>query len=317
MDVCGNIFLAETSKPAFEIRVGGARKEQFHHVMSFVDKKNQRFQIKMKNALSEQPMACLSTGCCVCTGYPAWYWRKRTLEALGANSDDYIEDFQCFQGYVTEICFIDLRKFDRRSECFIIESICFPACSLISTRMYIMEQEQMQPDPVDFQIINCSNTSHGWCPCYQLIGNQCADVVSCGNCLTDLCTLTVAGHMGAQIKAELDHSRTKPTSGYNGVVEVDSDVESTVESDDGADIDFQVPDYMHMERDLDDDAENKHVRVSKPVAQTETTKRRMEVDVPEGSAPGTMMVISCPNGKQRMIKIPPGLNPGDTMKVAY
>ena len=89
---------------------------------------------------------------------------------------------------------------------FCCEGCCCPVLSLSITRMFVMDAKQLRPDPMDYQIIQCSN-------CLQILSCICwlgamiipvlDDAAQIIDCIADAFTATVAGCMGAQISAEL------------------------------------------------------------------------------------------------------------------
>jgi hypothetical protein len=87
-----------------------------------------------------------------------------------------------------------------------LEGCCCPVFSLSMARIHLMDKKQIRPDPMDYQIIGCSN-------CLQLIScvldivamfvEQARDLAHIVDCIADLFTLSVAGCMGAQISHEI------------------------------------------------------------------------------------------------------------------
>jgi hypothetical protein len=74
--------------------------------------------------------------------------------------------------------------------------------------MYVMDAKNLHPDPVDYQIIRCTNClqiAACVCACAALIsGNDaCRDLSQCLNCVAELVMRTVEGCMGAQVGLEL------------------------------------------------------------------------------------------------------------------
>jgi len=82
------------------------------------------------------------------------------------------------------------------------------------TRIFVMDQKNLQPDPTDYQIMRCSNCLQiAACLCSiaaAISGNDaCQDASQCLNCLAECVVRTVMGCMGAQMGAEISHTLTQ------------------------------------------------------------------------------------------------------------
>jgi hypothetical protein len=69
-----------------------------------------------------------------------------------------IDDFVCFQNYIPACCCLDFPNMCRGSKTGLcLEGCCCPIFSLSIARIHLMDSKQMRPDPMDWQLIHCSN----------------------------------------------------------------------------------------------------------------------------------------------------------------
>jgi len=173
---------------------------------SLLEKQNQphQFALGLKDAPCAEPACCCLSFCGVPHGCTACWARKAVLEMY----DGGVENFVCCQGYIGKCCCIDPRECCKGSMTGLILEGCFcPVLSLSIARVHMMAMKQIRPDPIDYQLIACSN-------CLQL-GKCVIDIVAIFvrplrelahiiDLVSDCFTFSVAGCMGAQIYHEIN-----------------------------------------------------------------------------------------------------------------
>jgi len=164
------------------------------------------FAIPMKEAPCKEPLCCCLSCCCAGGGCTACWARKEVLEKVGGGMDSFV----MFQGYVGTICCCI-----QPAECcpgsplgLCIEGWCCPMLSLSIARLHMMNLLHLRPDPVDYQLIQCSNCLQCLsCLCNLaacLTNNEAIDnLAELIDLIADCVTLSVAGCMGAQVKAQM------------------------------------------------------------------------------------------------------------------
>jgi len=69
-----------------------------------------------------------------------------------------VDDFVCFQNYIPACCCLDFPNMCRGSKAGLyLEGCCCPIFALSIARIHLMDSKQMRPDPMDWQLIHCSN----------------------------------------------------------------------------------------------------------------------------------------------------------------
>jgi hypothetical protein len=69
-----------------------------------------------------------------------------------------VDDFVCFQNYIPACCCLDFPNMCRGSKAGLyLEGCCCPIFALSIARIHLMDSKQMRPDPMDYQLIHCSN----------------------------------------------------------------------------------------------------------------------------------------------------------------
>lgn len=176
---------------------------------SLLEKQNQphQFALGLKDAPCAEPACCCLSFCGVPHGCTACWARKAVLEMY----DGGVENFVCCQGYIGKCCCIDPRECCKGSMTGLILEGCFcPVLSLSIARVHMMAMKQIRPDPIDYQLIACSN-------CLQLAScvldiiaifvEPARDAALILDYVADCFTCSVAGCMGAQVKHEIDKDR--------------------------------------------------------------------------------------------------------------
>ena len=80
--------------------------------------------------------------------------------------------------------------------------------SISIARIHIMDLEQIRPDPMDYQLIQCSNFLQLLacvCQIAALVCNELQDLANLIDCIANAFTLSVSGCMIAQINKEIQH----------------------------------------------------------------------------------------------------------------
>lgn len=182
-------------------------KNQAQHVLySKLDKPN-TWETGMKDAPCAEPLACCCASLCFPCGFTTCYFRKAAIEEWGKFPDDY----QCFQGYIPGgCCGSCLKPCIEGSQgnvcCLCLEGCCCPLNGLQCTRFYVMDAEDLQPDPCDWKIIECSNCLQLLsciCHCAAMFYPDLEEAAELIDCIADCFTVSMAGCMGAQLCAQI------------------------------------------------------------------------------------------------------------------
>mmetsp|Transcript_25067 Transcript_25067/g.58087 ORF Transcript_25067/g.58087 Transcript_25067/m.58087 type:complete len:251 (+) Transcript_25067:126-878(+) len=104
----------------------------------------------MVNAPCADPCCCLASLLFPCCS--AMYVRK---EVLGGS----LERYKCCQGYYDCMCFKagSLGEESMPEVCLCLEALLCEACSISSSRFFIMDTRSIQPDPCDTRLIRLNN----------------------------------------------------------------------------------------------------------------------------------------------------------------
>jgi len=161
------------------------------------------FAVGLHNACCAEPCCCILSSLGSPLGCTACWARKAVLDRYYNGLDDYV----CCQGYWPRCCCVDVPNCCRGSPAGLcLEGFCCGPFSLSIARIHLMHSKRIRPDPMDYQVIACSN-------CLQFIScildiaaifaKELRDLAHLVDLLADLVTCSVAGCMGAQIKHEL------------------------------------------------------------------------------------------------------------------
>lgn len=210
------IFLLCPSTPPEKAHATGASGAGMNKLLEYQGMPN-AFQVNLLGACPADPLCC----CCgffgAGLGCTACWARKSTLEAFGNGIDDYT----CCQNYIPACCCCGGQDSCKGNMCAMCcEGLCCPILSLSIARIYVMDIKQIHPDPVDYQIIACSN-------CLQIISciihiiaifvEQLREAARIIDCIADLFTLSVAGCMAAQLNVEMNYWASQGTTGMTNV----------------------------------------------------------------------------------------------------
>lgn len=178
------------------------------------------FQVNLQNACCKNPCCCLFGTALLPCGISSCWARKRSLETFGNGMNDY----QCCQGYMGDkCCCCSAPKCQGSSVGLCLESLCCPILSMSISRIYVMEQKLLHPDPADYQIIRCSNCLQcAACIChiFACFCEEAREGAQILQCIADCYTCSMGGCMAAQIKAEVDAGPRTPMTAIQYATEV-------------------------------------------------------------------------------------------------
>jgi len=218
------VFCMFSDAPPSEAKGKGSKGASQAKMIELKDNPN-TFETNLCNAPSKNCPCCILGSCCAPCGFSACYTRDAALKAFGNG----VEDYMCCQGYAPKCCcFTPGNMGDKGScPCMICEGCCFPVLSISFTRIYVMEQINARPDPVDYQLIAFSN-------CMQMLScicnilacvtqndaiKQLADIIEC---IADIVTFSVAGCMVVQIEEEIKKKNNGLAEPINGGAPVEA-----------------------------------------------------------------------------------------------
>ena len=172
-----------------------------------------KFQVDLKDACCKDPLCCCIGGICAVDGCSACWARKTVLET----KLNGIDDFLCCQGYIGGCACI------KPAECcagspvgLCLEGCCCPVLSISIARIHIMDLQQLQPDPMDYQIIQCSNFLQlvsCICNIIAIFVEELREAAAILDCIADMFTLSVAGCMIAQLNQEIKYIKSTAAGG--------------------------------------------------------------------------------------------------------
>ena len=164
------------------------------------------FALGLKDAPCAEPACCIMGTFGAPCGFTACWARKAVLEKYSGG----IDNFRCMQGYLGSCCCLNPDScFPGSPVGLCLEGCCCPMLSLSVARIHLMDQKQIRPDPMDYQIIFMSNLLQ-IISCIVSIAaaltdnkalDQAAVII---DLIADLFTLSVAGCMAAQVSYELN-----------------------------------------------------------------------------------------------------------------
>ena len=159
------------------------------------------FKTGMKDAPCAEPCCC----CIGTIGAPCGFTACWTRNTVLKKYDGGIESFLCCQGYCN-LCGNDFRSCCPGSPLGLcLEGCCCPVLSVSIARMHLMDVKRLQPDPCDYQLIQCSN-------CLQMLSCIChilaifidglKELAIILDIIADCFTMSVTGCMAAQLHHE-------------------------------------------------------------------------------------------------------------------
>jgi hypothetical protein len=200
--VAAMCILFPATPPAKSKRKGAGGKSQ-DAMIAMQDNPN-TFDLALKNAACKDPCCCCIGTCgTVYCGLSSCWARKSVLEAVASG----IPDFICCQGYAPKCGPCNPESCCPGSPIGLcLEGCLCPVLSISVARIHIMEKRAIQPDPCDYQIIQCSNFLQLLaCICqiaamFEPALEELAEIIGC---IADIFTYSVSGCMIAQLNAEL------------------------------------------------------------------------------------------------------------------
>ena len=184
-------FLAFPDTPPQKVEAKGAKGAQYGALLGMQGNPNQ-FAVGLKDACCVEPVACCLSGACTFPyGLAPCYFRSAILDKY----HNGIQDFRCCQGFIPRCLCLDFESMFPGSELGLcLEGCCCPLISLSIARIHLMHTLSLRPDPMDYQIIECSNCLQCLALICEIFGDD--DVADAVQCVADMVTLTVAGCMG-------------------------------------------------------------------------------------------------------------------------
>jgi len=163
-----------------------------------------QFALGLKDAPSAELACCCLGFCGAPYGCTACWARKAVLDKY----DGGVENFVCCQGYLGKCCCIDPREICKgKIEGLILEGMCCPMLSLSFARLHLMAMKRVRPDPVDYQLIACSNFLQLASCVLDIVAiffSPAREAAHILDLAADCFTFSVAGCMGAQIYHEIN-----------------------------------------------------------------------------------------------------------------
>lgn len=197
-----NCFCLCPATPPESVKVKGAKGAMYTQIMSYQNQPN-TFATSLADVCCAEPLCCIASTCCAPFGCSACYYRKLVLETY----HNGIQDFVCFQSVFPRCCCITCEEcMPGSSAGLFLEGCCCPLWSLSVARIHLMRTKSIRPDPVDYQIIMCSNALQCISAILDIVAifiEQAREVAHLIDLLVDLFTYSVAGCMGAQIYHEV------------------------------------------------------------------------------------------------------------------
>jgi hypothetical protein len=180
----------------------GGKGQAADKMLSMQNMPNQ-FEVNLKDACCKDPLCCCAGGICAPCGFTACWSRKTVLETL----ENGVDSFICCQGYVGKCACInppDCLPGSPVGLC--LEGCCCPVMSISIARMHLMDKQSIRPDPMDYQIIQCSNFLQLLsciCNILALFVQELREAAAIIECIADIFTLSVAGCMTVQINTQV------------------------------------------------------------------------------------------------------------------
>lgn len=202
------VFCMCPSTPPEKVTTKSSSRQASQSFMLAAKDNPHQFALSLKDACCSEPCCCILAGAAAPCGLTSCWARKAVLEKYHNGYADY----RCCQGYIPRCCCIDFPNTCVGSQLgLLLEGCCCPVFSLSIARIHLMESKRIRPDPMDWQIIHCSN-------CLQLAScvfslaaiflEQARDAAQILDVVADCFTLSVAGCMGAQVHHEIKKDST-------------------------------------------------------------------------------------------------------------
>eukprot|EP01038_Epipyxis_sp_PR26KG_P012686 gene12686-17009_t len=181
-----------------------------------------QFQLSMMDTLSSnQPACCLSYFLPCCASY---YIRYKTL-------DGDMTRYTCCQGYMDNICFRSGSCGERSCPefCLGVESFCCLGPSVSATRMMVMDQYDLRPDPCDnrlVRLLNCLMIMSCICDIASIFVRELRDFAHLLHTIANMMFYCLIGCMVSQVHNEVNYRQNNATHYTNLTVTEEADVYS-------------------------------------------------------------------------------------------
>ena len=273
-----------------QVKAKGTTGAKYNKLLMMADNPHP-FKTPLDKACCAEPLCCCAGTACAFLPFPGYYLRSQVLTKYGNG----IRDFKCCQGYLGTICCVTPADCCPGSEVGLcLEACCCSVLSVSISRIYVMEAKRLRPDPIDYQIIQCSNCLQmAACICHVLamFMPEFRDAAAILDCIADTFTAMVNGCMCAQIVHEMK-------DGGGRVAPAERE--------------------MHMMRAPQPQMMDHHPQFAQPaVAVPMAQPNVFPVIVPMNAPPGSSIQAQAPNGQMMMVQVPPGVPPGSQMMVQY
>ena len=145
-------FMCPTEPPT-EVKGKGTRSTAQGYLVSIQNNPHQ-FAVGLHDVPCVEPICCFASAIGAPCGFTACWARQAVLD----KDHNGVEDFICFQNYIPACCCLDFPTMCRGSKAGLyLEGCCCPIFALSIARIHLMDSKQMRPDPMDYQLIHCSN----------------------------------------------------------------------------------------------------------------------------------------------------------------
>ncbi len=157
----------------------------------------------MDSLTQNQPVCCLTYLLPCCSAY---YTRYRVL-------DSDMKRYTCCQGYLDGTCCFRSGVLGEQScpeVCLCVESFCCVGPSMSSTRMFIMDQYDLRPDPMDNRVVrltNCLMMLSCVCDILSIFIRELRDAAHCLHTVANCVFYSTIGCMASQVNKEVDYRR--------------------------------------------------------------------------------------------------------------
>lgn len=162
------------------------------------------FQISLVDGLTQnQPVCCLTYLLPCCSAY---YTRYRTL-------DGNMTRYTCCQGYLDNACFRAGSCGEQSCPefCLVCETVWCLGPSMSTSRMFVMDQYDLRPDPCDNQLVrmtNCLMMLSCVCDILSIFMRELRHAAHILHVVANMVFYSLLGCMAAQVNREIDYRRS-------------------------------------------------------------------------------------------------------------
>lgn len=161
------------------------------------------FQISMMDGITQnQPVCCLTYFLPCCSAY---YTRYRVL-------DSNMSRYTCCQGYLDNPCFRAGSCGEQSCPefCLVCETVWCLGPSMSTSRMFVMDQYDLKPDPCDNQVVrmtNCLLMLSCVCDILSIFMRELRHLAHILHHIANCAFYSTIGCMAAQVNREIDYRR--------------------------------------------------------------------------------------------------------------